>query len=134
MTQRRDVNVRGGNVIKGFRMEPDLARRLTAYARVNFAGDDGRADLAHAARSLLRAQLGISPELDSGPLPVTTRGMKVEVALNRRIETHARDIDLGVVGTIRHLLRIALGILPSESLARERHFAMIAEMRRAEGA
>lgn len=122
-------------MIKGFRMEPDLAARLTQYARSNFVDeDDGLADLARAARWLLRTALSLSPAGDTGLLPKKTRGLMMDKGLFEAIERERQNVELGEVGTIRHVLRIALGVDASESLERERRFAVIAEIRRGESA
>lgn len=132
---RRDEKTKGNNVIKGFRMEPDLARRLTDYARKHFVdAEDDRADLARTARWLLRTALSISPAEDTGKHPVKTRGLMMDSMLFTAIERERKSAGLSLVGAIRHVLRIALGVEPSESLSRERRFAMIAEVRRGESA
>ena len=133
MTTRRDKNVRGGSVITGFRMEPDLAQRLTEYARRNLVVND-KADIAAAARYLLRTQLG-KPSHESldppGGLTESTRGMKMEKWLVQSIGVwiDRQDVQLSFVGAIRHLIRLGLGYNAKLSLQRESKFAELSALR-----
>lgn len=131
MTVRRDKNVRGGNVVPGFRLEPDLAQRLTTYAREHFTVN-GKADMAAAARYLLRTQLGKPPSesLDPpGGLSESTRGMKMERWLVQSLGVAGDRQSLSFVGIIRHLIRLGLGYNAKVSLQREAKFAELAAIR-----
>lgn len=131
MTNRRDKSVKGASVISGHRMEPDLAKRLTEYARENFTDDRGYADVARAARFLLRTSLGLLERDDHGPLPLNTRGLRVEQGLFDAIERYQGQQGLpSPIGTARHLMRLGLGMRADVSLQREARFAEIASAKR----
>ena len=131
MTNRRDKNVRGASVISGHRMEPDLAQRLTEYARKNFVDNRGLADVARAARFLLRSQLGFVNADDHGLLPEIMRGLKVEEALLEGVQRYQIQQELSSqLSAARHLIRLGLGYRPELSLQREQRFAEIASAKR----
>lgn len=129
MTTRRDSKTKGGSVVTGYRMEPDLAQRMIAYARENFTDERGIADIARAARFLLRTQLGHTERDDHGLLPETSRGLKMEAYLRDSIVTYQVNHEMSFVGAARHLIRLALGYAEGESKRRERVFAELAEGR-----
>lgn len=131
---RRDWHTKGGNVIKGYRLEPAAAQSLTAYARENFCNPETQVcDIAAAARFILRTQLGWAASNATDPirLGVPTRGMAVEQRLLDAVEKRRSHLGLpSFVGTVRHLLRLGVGIDEEESLRREARFAEIAAMRK----
>lgn len=129
MTTRRDSKTKGGSVVTGYRMEPDLAQRVVAYARENFSDDHGIADIARAARFLLRTQLGHTERDDHGPRPETSRGLKMESHLHESIVNYQFTHEMTFVGAARHLIRLALGYAEGESKRRERVFTGLAEGR-----
>lgn len=134
MTTRRDKNVKGASVISGHRMEPDLAQRLTAYAHEHFTVN-GKADVAAAARYLLRSAFGKVGEhaFDMpGGLTELTRGLKLEPWLYEQIEVWQANapMPMSFVGVTRHMLRLALGFNAKVSLQREQRFVDIASARR----
>lgn len=132
---RRDEKVKGANVITGFRMEPALAQRLTAYARENFTDERGVADLSHAARALLRQQLRQDPVLDSPgrKLDKATRGMRVDSVLMKGLERSQKEYGFSFLGAVRHLVRRGLGFSEDDSRERENHFATLAASRQGLG-
>jgi hypothetical protein len=130
---RRDENIKGGNVVPGFRIEPKAARALTEYARQHFCVDDQThpptCDLAAATRYLLRAQLGWSRSnaLDTEPLTEATRGCKMEKRLVIAIEKYAAKQGMnGFLPAVRHLLRLGLGYNFAASMDIEQGFAILA--------
>jgi hypothetical protein len=133
---RRDKDIKNASVIAGLRMEPDLARVLTAYALDHMEQDrDGRVDVGLVTRYLLRIGLGWSAgnASDMGVHRTSTAvpGLRVEPALLKRIEK-ARDNrgHAGRAAAIRHILRMQLGFTEEASLAREDNFERIAAARR----
>lgn len=127
---RRDDHVKGASVIGGYRMEPDLAQRLTAYARENFVDDQGYADVARAARFLLRTQLGILDADDTGPLPERSRGLRLDTYLYESIEQYEAQQNMSFLNAARHLIRLGLGYDEGESRRRETAFADLAAGKR----
>lgn len=135
---RRDRQTKGGNVIAGFFMEPALALSLTNYARAHFAKgatpETAVADLAAAARYLLRVQLRQTPAEDAGrSLSEATRGMRVDAALDKALKRYHASTGLSFNGAVRHLVRLGLGVSDEESVQREEHFATLADARRGLG-
>ena len=133
---RRDKNVKGASVIAGARMEPDLAQRLCAAAIERATGKHGRGDVAQLARYLIRIGLGIPHdqanvrEEQAALGDCGVPGLKLEADVCQQLSRVADQLGLGKLGTVRHYVRLGLGIRNEVSLNREERFAEIASAKR----
>jgi hypothetical protein len=133
---RRDKNVRFASVIAGVRLEPDLAQRLCAAAIERAPDERGRGDVAQLARYLVRTGLGIPhseanireerAELGNCGVP----GLRLEVDVCQQLARTADQLGLNKLATVRHYIRLGLGIRKEVSLQREERFAEIASAKR----
>ncbi len=122
---RRDEKLKGGNVIKGFRLEPAAADALIKYARENFCDGRGVCNLTSAARILLRTRLGWpkSTAGDGEQLSEATRGMAMERRLVGSIKAFAEKSNLGFVprraaSAARGARNVVGGVVPARAALR----------------
>lgn len=124
---RRDAGIRHASIITGLRMEPRLARALSAAAE--------GASVAAYARDLLTLALRgtTTADTEDGPMVILAAGFRAPKSLSDAIHAfrNAHAPQLTIAGTIRHLLRMQLGVSARESLASEAFFQDIAVQRRA---
>lgn len=138
---RRDADVKNSSVITGLRLEPELAHRLVESARKAAEKTNPRtgrpiADVATHTRDLLRQHfkvqrsddvLGDRPPAGMQGSPIA--GLKLDPPLAAAIRAF-RGSRLGIAGSVRHALRLALGWTVEDSLRQERKFAEIAASKR----
>ena len=136
---RRDKDIKSASVIAGVRLEPDAAQRLCAAA-IERASDGHpqrpRGDVAQLVRYFVRTGLGIPhddanareerAELGDCGVP----GLKLEADVCQQLARSADHIGLNKLATVRHYIRLGLGIRPEVSLQREERFAEIASAKR----
>ena len=133
---RRDRNVKSASVIAGARMEPDLAQRLCAAAIDRVPDEHGRGDVAQLARYLVRTGLGIPHseanirEERADLADCGVPGLKLEADVCQQLARAADHHGLNKLATVRHFIRLGLGIRNEVSLQREERFAEIASAKR----
>lgn len=133
---RRDKNIKFASVIAGVRMEPDLAQRLCAAAIERVQDEHGRGDVAQLARYLIRTGLGIphseanAREERADVANCGVPGLKLESDVCQQLARTADQLGLNKLATVRHYIRLGLGIRNEVSLQREERFAEIASAKR----
>lgn len=141
--QRLVSGLKNSSLLGGLRLEPLLVKALVHKAKAELARaqvharetgqlpPDPRADVAATVRVLLRVQLGQTPrqavEAEVGPFDGPAFcGLRVDPKLAQAIRDRRADLGLNAAATVRHLLRLAVGMNAKESLAVEARFAQIA--------
>lgn len=133
---RRDKNVKSASVIAGARLEPDVAQRLCAAAIERVPDKHGLGDVAQLVRYLVRTGLGI-PHSEANAREERAAlgdcgvpGLKLETDVCQQLARHADHLGLNKLATVRHYIRLGLGLRNEVSLQREERFAEIASAKR----
>lgn len=136
---RRDARTKGASVITGLRLEPETAQQLRDKACTDALDEkSGRGDCSALARIYIRTGIGLSRaeayrREQHGRFGACLAGLAMEEDLCARLDELSAGLGTSKAGAARHFIRVGLGFTKDNSLAREAHFAELAESKHAAG-
>lgn len=136
---RRDARTKGASVITGLRLEPETAQALRDKACTDARDEkSGRGDCSALARIYIRTGVGLSlaeayRREQHGHFDACLAGLAMEEDLCTRLAERADMLGTSKAGAARHYIRLGLGFTKDNSLAREAHFAELAESKHQAG-